>query len=58
MMKELNTGLIMNLIQTYRVTGSTTFLGCTVQEFHFKCYFINQKEKDPQEDPSTGGMRP
>jgi hypothetical protein len=27
------------------LTGNTMFLGCPIQEFHFKCYIINQKGK-------------
>jgi hypothetical protein len=26
--------------------GNTAFLGCPIQEFHFKCYVINRKVKE------------
>jgi hypothetical protein len=55
-MKELNTEPIMNFIQTYRANWKCQFLGCPVQEFHFNCCIINQKGKDPLEDPTSGGM--
>jgi hypothetical protein len=43
-MKELNTEPVMNLTDLTVLIENATFLGCLVQEFHFKCYIINQKK--------------
>jgi hypothetical protein len=47
----------MNFIKLAELIGNATFLGCRLPEFHFKCNVINQKEKHPQEDRSSGGIR-
>jgi hypothetical protein len=57
-MKELNTEPTTNFIQTYRANWKRQVLGIPVQQLHFKRYVINEKGKDPQEDPSSDGMRP
>jgi hypothetical protein len=60
---KTDTYFLINLDQSQELnlepimTGNATLLACTLSEFHLK-YVIKQKEKDPQGDPSSGGMRP
>jgi hypothetical protein len=56
-LKDLNTEPVINFIHSCRANWKRHVFGYAVQEFLFKCYVINQKEKYPQEDLLSGGMR-
>jgi hypothetical protein len=56
--RKRNTDILMELqhetnldfhTELQELIGNAMFLACPVRQFHFKCYFINQRKKDPHE---------